>query len=142
MEFKEILSAARNLSPKERGKLVRAIWPQLAEGFDAKTAIAVTFRKREKSVIRGHESIWIELENLTDLDIQLTSITFDTGDENTSRSVPAYDGGPLPPRGTCGFGLLVPNGHNDVLRIIVKGHTMVSGGITSEIIVGYKQSLF
>ena len=142
MEFNEILSAARNLSHQDRGRLVRAIWPQLAIEFDPKAAITVTYRKREKSLVREHETIWIDLENQTDLDIQLTSIMFDTGDENTSRSVPAYGGGPLPPRGACGFGLLVPNGHNDVLRIIVKGHTVVSGGITPETIVGYRQSLF
>ena len=140
MDYQDVLNAAKNLSETERGKLVRAIWPSFNKDFDLKSAIVVSFRKRERSTVRDHELIWIDLKNVSDLAIQLNSITVDTGDEFTTRFIPAND--LLPPGTGCGHALRMPFGHNDVLRIMVYGHTMIAGGIASDAIVGYEPSLF
>ena len=140
MKFHEVLNAAKNLSADERAKLVRDIWPKFDSEFDIKTAISISFRKRERSTIRDHESIWVELKNVSSIHVKLSSITVDTGDENTSRQFPANDS--LPPGIGCGHGIRVPDGHNDVLRIVVHGHTMIDEGIPDDVIVGYEPSLF
>ena len=88
MDYQDVLNAAKNLSETERGKLVRAIWPSFNKDFDLKSAIVVSFRKRERSTVRDHELIWIDLKNVSDLAIQLNSITVDTGDEFTTRFIP------------------------------------------------------
>ena len=140
MNYLEVLNAAKSLSDEERGKLVRAIWPRFDADFNLKTAIAISFREREPSIVPGHESIVVDLENVTDLYVQLISITVDTGDELTTGAFPDYY--TLAPGERCGHGLRMPNGHNDVMRIIVHGHAMVFGGIVNKSIVGYKLSLF
>ena len=124
MDYHDVLKAAQTLDDDERGNLVRAIWPSFSADFDLKSAIAIGFRKRERSTVRDHELIWIDLKNISGLPIQLNSITVDTGDEFTTRFIPADD--LLSPGTGCGHGLCMPLGHNDVLRIIVKGHTTVS----------------